>query len=66
MTMKGFSFAAGDEISVTVKGNEVSFRKKGDPKALASLSLKNLNEEQWKQLYFCVCLNGNGDKVELV
>ena len=43
MTMKGFSFSTGDEISVTVKANEVSFRKKGDPKAFASLALKNLN-----------------------
>ena len=65
MMMKGFPFGTGDEVTVSVKGTEVQFKKKSDPKATATLSLKGLLDEHWKQLSFCVCLNGNGDKVEL-
>ena len=65
MNMKGFPFGNGDEINMTVKGTQVIFKKKNDTKANCSISLKNLNEDNWKQLVFCVCLNGNGDKVEL-
>lgn len=63
MIMKGFGFNTGDEIGISVKGNEVHFKKKNDPKATSTLSLKNLTDDNWKQLSFCVCLNGNGDKV---
>jgi hypothetical protein len=66
MVIKGFAFATGDEISVSAKDNEVCFKKKSDNKASVSLSLKNVSPQDWKYLYFCACLNGNGDKVELI
>ena len=66
-TKWGLTFKTGDEITIEIdhKDNKISVKKKNDSKSYA-ISLKHLSENDWKDLHFCVCLNGKEDKVQIL
>ena len=61
------SFKANDEITVEINAKEkvLVFSKKNYAPT-QNISLKHVTEIDWKELYFCVSMNGVGDKVQLI
>jgi len=66
-TKTNFLFKANDELSIEVEKNQskIVVKKKGDNKP-HELLLKILDEKDWDDLYYGVCLNGVGDKVQIL
>jgi hypothetical protein len=63
-TKTNFLFKTNDELIIEVDQpqSKLVVKKKGDPKP-HELLLKILDEKDWDDLYYGVCLNGVGDKL---